>query len=235
MNVTKKSLVRLALAGTVVFALSACGGSGRDTAIFEVTVVNGTLAQPLSPAAIIAHKEGFSAFTIGQPSSIGLEVLAEGGDNTQFISDAEADANVYETASADSPLGPGASKTITLEVDKNQLSEMKVSVVSMLVNTNDAITALKGLDVSNLDVGENLTRRTLSYDTGTEANSELAGTIPGPADSGEGFNAARDDLADQVTAHGGVITSDDGLDASVLTMTHKWDNPVATITVHRVQ
>ena len=48
------------------------------------------------------------------------------------------------------------------------------------------------------------------WDSGTEANSETAATIPGPAGGGEGFNATRDD-SDTVSFHSGVISQDDGL------------------------
>lgn len=52
-------------------------------------MTNLTNAQPLSPVALVAHDGTFSAFELGQRASEGLEVLAEGGDNSQFISEAE--------------------------------------------------------------------------------------------------------------------------------------------------
>ncbi|HFQ61119.1 MAG TPA: hypothetical protein ENK39_02315, partial [Epsilonproteobacteria bacterium] len=74
----------------------------------------------------------------------------------------------------------------------------------------------------------------VTYDAGTEANSELASTIPGPAGGGEGFNAARDDK-DFVSVHEGVVTKDDGLSTSALTQMHKWDNPAASVSIERVK
>ena len=105
----------------------------------------------------------------------------------------------------------------------------------MLVNTNDAITAAKNVSLNGMEVGESLSFTTLSYDTGTEANSEAAGTIPGPADGGEGFNAMRDDIADRITLHRGVITADDGMMQSVLGQNHRWDNPVLRVTITRTE
>ena len=88
--------------------------------------------------------------------------------------------------------------------------------------------------MSSLAVNESLSRTSFSYDAGTEANSEAAGTIPGPADSGEGFNEMRDDI-NRVAMHPGVVTQDDGLASSVLTSQYKFDNPVAQIVITRTQ
>ena len=74
-----------------------------------------------------------------------------------------------------------------------------------------------------------------AHHSGTEANTESAGTMPGPADNGEGFNSARDDLADEVRMHSGVVTSDDGLSGSVLTQEHRWDNPTVRVVITRVK
>ena len=65
-------------------------------------------------------------------------------------------------------------------------------------------------------------------------DDEAPGTIPGPADGGEGFNAARDDDADRVSMHGGVVSAMDGLITSVLTEQHRFDNPVVGVSVTRV-
>ncbi|MGI9283362.1 MAG: spondin domain-containing protein [Endozoicomonas sp.] len=74
-----------------------------------------------------------------------------------------------------------------------------------------------------------------AHHSGTEANTESAGTMPGPADNGEGFNSARDDFADEVRMHSGVVTSDDGLSGSVLTQEHRWDNPTVRVVITRVK
>lgn len=201
------------------------------SATFDVTTTNLTAAQPLSPIALIAHADTLRVFTIGEAASAGLELLAEGGDNSGLLDELEGRGQT----SGEAPLGPGASETLTLELDSDDTAATALSVVTMLVNTNDAITGFTGMDLSSLAVGESMTVEAVAYDAGTEANTEAAGTIPGPADSGEGFNEARDDLADQVTMHPGVVTAADGLDSSVLMQIHRFDNPVARITVTRVQ
>ena len=201
------------------------------SAIFEVSTVNLTLGQPLSPIAVVVHDDSFRAFAVGEAASPGLELLAEAGDNSEFLDEVEGRVE----ASGDAPLGPGNRETLTLELDSDDIGGTRISVMTMLVNTNDAITGVNGIDVSGLEVGDTMRINAIAYDAGTEANSELAGTIPGPADGGEGFDAARDDVADQVTMHGGVVTVDDGLGASVLNQTHRFDNPVARFVITRTQ
>ncbi|WP_462178035.1 spondin domain-containing protein [Pseudoalteromonas gelatinilytica] len=194
---------------------------------FTVQVTNLTNAQPLSPIAAIAHSGGM-LWQIGEPASAALELMAEGGDNSELLATDFAMAS----SSAESPLPPG--EQVTLMLSTEQLNSLKISLATMLVNTNDAFTGLNAIDVSSLAVNESLSRTSFAYDAGTEANSEAQGTIPGPADSGEGYNEMRDDI-NRVAMHPGVVSQDDGLTNSVLTSQHKFDNPVARITITRTQ
>lgn len=230
-----KSLIILVLSAS----LAACGDSDNDEVEvtdpvmpvmsyeFTVQVTNLTNAQPLSPIAAIAHSEGM-LWQIGEPASAALELMAEGGDNSELLATDFAMAS----SSAESPLPPG--EQVTLMLSTEQLDSLKISLATMLVNTNDAFTGLNAIDVSSLAVNESLSRTSFAYDAGTEANSEAQGTIPGPADSGEGYNEMRDDI-NRVAMHPGVVSQDDGLTNSVLTSQHKFDNPVARITITRTQ
>ena len=150
---------------------------------------------------------------------------------------AEATGIVWSTAvSPDGPIGPGHQASMTLNVHDNvDLTDLYLSAAAMLVNTNDAITALRSGALHELGVGQSWTVDLGSYDTGTEANSETAGTIPGPAGGGEGFNPTRDDVIDAVLGHPGAITSDDGLADSALHSIHRWNNPVARLRVRRTR
>ena len=204
------------------------------TITFNVTVSNLTNAQPLSPVAVIAHFDGYEVFSVGTPATLGLEVLAEGGDNSDLIAEADGDDNVVTTASGAAPIGPAGSETISVEILERNLDGLRISTSTMLVNTNDAITMANAVDVSGLAAGESISFRTIAYDAGTEANSEEAIHIPGPAGGGEGFNAARDDIADQVAMHVGVVSQDDGFATSDLTGQHRFDNAVAAVRIERV-
>lgn len=231
-----KSLIILALG----VSLAACSDSdNNDVEVkppvvvtptsyeFTVTITNLTAAQPFSPVALIAHTEGM-LWQIGNSASEALERMAEGGDNSQLLT---LDFATH-AQSAESPLPPGEQLTLTLTTE--QLESLKISLATMLVNTNDAFTGLNAIDVSSLAVNESLSRHSHAYDAGTETNSEAHGTIPGPADSGEGFNESRDDI-NSVAMHPGVVSQDDGLRSSVLTNQHKFDNPVAQIIITRTQ
>jgi len=104
----------------------------------------------------------------------------------------------------------------------------------MLVNTNDAFSGLTGLELSNLEVDQENSWNLNVYDAGTEANNEAAGTIPGPADGGIGFDEMRNDV-NVVTLHPGVVSQDDGLTSSVLTQAHRFDNPAIKLTITRIK
>jgi len=239
--------MRRTLLSSALCLLAACGGGGSNDnsappetpappqaatpASFEVRATNLTPGQPLSPLAVAIHDTDSTLFSVGMPASDGLEVLAEGGDNSQLLEEIDSAASV----SAAGPLGPGDSETLTLELENEETAGLSLSLLSMLVNTNDAITGVNAVGLSGLAVGDSLELLAPAYDAGTEANSETPGTIPGPADGGEGYNAARDDVRDVVTLHPGVVTADDGLPGSALRQVHRFDNPVIAVTVTRTQ
>ncbi|MEL7296643.1 MAG: spondin domain-containing protein [Pseudomonadota bacterium] len=204
---------------------------GPEMATFAVGVTNLTNAQPLSPVAVIAHDDQYRVFAVGTTATVGLESLAEGGDNADLL--AEAGATALATASGGGPIGPGANEVISVSVEVTQLPGLRLSAVTMLVNTNDAFAALNGMDVSGFAERDRVTRRVIAYDAGTELNDELATNIPGPAGGGEGFNAARNDRQDFVTMHQGVVSADDGFATSNLNESHRFDNPVAQIIITR--
>jgi hypothetical protein len=236
--------VRLLAAGAVAIVAAACDNDSsppttpptppQTRATFEITVTNLTNAQPLSPVAVIAHQAGYSVFDIGSPATAGLETLAEGGDNSALIAEASGSSAVIATASGAAPIGPAGSETIFFAILERDLPGLTVSTSTMLVNTNDAITGVNGISIGNLAVGESVSLRSIAYDAGTEANTEAAADIPGPAGGGEGFNAARDDRADRVAMHSGVVSQDDGKPTSDLTGQHRFDNPIAAIRIARI-
>ena len=201
-------------------------------ATLEITATNLTNAQPFSPLALVVHQGDFEPFNVGQPVDEATEELAESGNNQPFMDAAAADSAVIEVLSGADVLPPGMTETLTVEVLESELDGLTVSMLTMLVNTNDAITGHRGMTVGPMAVGDQLVVRGPAYDAGTEANSETAATIPGPAAGGEGANVERDDR-DFVSMHSGVVTSDDGLSTSALTEAHRFDNPVIQISVTR--
>jgi Spondin_N len=238
----------LALSG-VILTLQACDSDNDNfiviqpppppppaMASFDVTVVNLTNAQPLSPIAVIGHAAGYTVFSVGAAATTGLEELAEGGDNTALIAAADADmANVFVTGSGAAPIGPAGSDTVSITLLASDVTNLKISAATMLVNTNDAFSALNGFDVSAMMVGDSMMLNSIAYDAGTEADTEAAVDIPGPAGGGEGFNAMRNDAANRVAMHSGVTSRDDGFASSDLTEQHRFDNPVMRVRIERMQ
>lgn len=238
----------------VAVLLAACSGGDRapepsaatpvpTTAVFEVVLVNLTAGQPLSPMVAVAHNDGFSIFSVGEAASVALEHLAEAGESTPLLTMANDSKSVFAAGVAPGgPLVPGPDNkaTVTLTVPLSSLATTRLSMASMLGNTNDGYTGLSAQSLSTLAVGASLTSRLLSYDAGTERNTESADTVPGPATANaggkrEGFNATRDDVVNTVHLHPGVVSKDDGLPSSALTQAQRWDNPVALLTVKRIQ
>ena len=247
MSIKRIKTLRFAVVSLAAVLAAGCDSDGGNgiaggqtapppavTATFEVTVTNLTNAQPLSPVAVIAHQNSFPVFAIGEPASAGLETLAESGDNSELLAAAMAVAGIGDTASGAAPIGPAGSETVSLTMNETALNLMTISVSTMLVNTNDAITGVNAVPLVDMEVGDSVSLRSIAYDAGTEANTESAAHIPGPAGGGEGFNAARDDIADRVAMHPGVVGQDDGFAASDLNGQHRFDNPVAQITIERI-
>ena len=195
---------------------------------YSITVTNLTANQPMSPIAVVSHTSDSTLWSTGMPASVALETLAESGDGSTLADE----PGVNELVSGAGIVPPGASETITLSLNPADVADL--SVVTMLVNTNDAFTGTTGFDLTALTLDETATLRVIVYDAGTEANSEAKGTIPGPADGGEGFDGARDDN-DKVHGHSGVISMDDGLMDSVLSASHRFDNPAMLIKVTRTK
>ncbi|WP_100643716.1 spondin domain-containing protein [Alteromonas facilis] len=197
------------------------------TLTYDITVTNLTQAQPLSPLAVGLH-EDISMWQIGESVSEAFELLAEEGDNAEFLANSE----FLATASGADILPPGETETVTVSITDGDA--FFLTVATMLVNTNDAFAGVTQHPLSGMEVNQSVTLFANIYDAGTEANTEMAGTIPGPSDGGEGFNADRDD-ANAVSIHPGVVTGQDSLPNSVLSAIHRFNNPGLKIIVTRVE
>lgn len=197
----KKSLISASII-TASLTLVACGGSSssnstpaQPTYAFKVEVSNLTHAQPLSPPAIVAHSSNYQMFDEASRASVALEHLAESGSNAQIIAEANNNTETYASEAATALITPGGQANYTLAFDE-PLADAKVSVATMLVNTNDAFTGQKNIDISALEINASIRVSGPVWDAGTEGNSETAATIPGPVgespdDSHKAFDGDR--------------------------------------------
>lgn len=196
---------------------------------YEVVLTNASSNQPLAPAAVILHYEDYRAWSIGEPASLALETLAESGDPSMLLDDAE---DVQSSERSGGILVPGAHTAVN--VDAVWREDLSITLASMPVNTNDAFAGTTAWNIAGLEPGDSITALLPVYDAGTERNSEDASTIPGPAAGGEGFNAERDDIADYVARHPGVVTADDGYLESALDSSHRFDQGILHVRITRI-
>ena len=92
----------------------------------------------------------------------------------------------------------------------------------MLVQTNDGITGLDSLALSEAAS----TRRAEAYDAGTEENTELESDVPGPPFGG--MNRAPTTPPSTVSVHQGIMGGAD------VATEFDWDGPVAEFTVRPI-
>ncbi len=235
----KKITIHKAIA-TALLSTAALSASTSYAADFDVQIQNLTSGIVFTPFVVAAHAENTSLFTVGEPASPEIQAMAEGGD----ISGLAATLSSIGATQSNNPAGgllmPAASTTTTLNTDGTD--NVLLSVMAMLLPTNDAFAALNAITVPT-EAGTYVYNLP-AYDAGTEANDEIlnGGGAPGtpgmPADPG-GFagtgatGAAAADNNTNVHIHRGALgdteatsgTSD--LDSRI----HRWLNPVVRVTV----
>ena len=223
-----------------ILAILLFGGAVANAADINVRVTNLTNGIWNTPFLIAAHPDGTSLFEVGQPASANLQAMAEGGD----IAGLEADVMGLGATVAANPagglLGPATSTTFNMNTDGT--SNDRLSVVAMLLPTNDAFAGLNAVEIPT-EPGT-YTFNVNAYDAGTEANDEIVngGGAPGapgiPADpsglSGTGgTGAAGPDANPNVHIHRGSLGDMDptGGVSDIDSRAHRWLNPVIRITV----
>ena len=225
-----RKLLHKGLGLPVLAALCAVffGGYLHGQTTFMVTVTNLTRGQVISPAVVATHGKNLQPlFTLGSPSSAELAAVAEDADNTGLVSMLSADPNVGDMqtiifSGTGGPLPPGKSVSVQVSAPVGMLY---LSVVGMLVTTNDAFFALNGV---RLPLFGEKTEFSAAYDSGSEPNNELCAFIPGPPCG----NAGVRDVANAegfVHVHAGVHGIGDLVPAD-----HDWRNPVAKITIRNM-
>ncbi len=206
---------------------------------FSVRIVNLTNGIYYTPFLVAAHPEGSSLFASGQAASASLQAMAEGGDISGLVADLTAlNATIVENP-AGGLLAPTESTTADLNTDGTD--NVRLSVVAMLLPTNDAFMGLNAVSIPT-EPGTYVFN-VPAYDAGTEANDEIVngGGAPGvagipaaPGGSGTGASgAAGADNNPTVHIHRNTLGDTDptggvsDLDVTV----HRWLNPVARVIV----
>ncbi len=224
MRFRRSVVAALSVAAAVAIVPTAVdAGRGRGaTATYRITVENLTPAgsQPLSPVGAVVHGKRTDVWSVGYPASAAVAAIAEDAGLPIFV-DTYAQTPGVDRAvvGGDGPIAPGQSATFEIEASRGQ----RLSLVSMLVNTNDAFTGLDSISLGRrwqqFEVG--------AYDAGTEVNNELAAFIPGPVGGSGGVRAPEGGV---IRPHAGIVGQPGGIDPGV----YGWDDPVARITIERL-
>ncbi|MEG3754343.1 spondin domain-containing protein [Psychromonas arctica] len=220
---TNKHLIAAGL-----FGLFSATAQAQD---LTVTLTNLTHSIYFTPVVAGAHDASTEIFETTTPATPELELLAEEGDFSGvsgLLGNAGADV-------IDNPAGgllaSGESTTFLLS---NSSGNDYLSVAAMMLPTNDAFIGLDSWEIPS-EAGT-YTVYLNAYDAGTEANDELADSIPAfpGGDAGTGGAGVTTEISTpNVHIHPGVIGDADAeggisdLDSSV----HRWLNPVAKLTV----
>jgi hypothetical protein len=172
-----KRLLFVGLAAAAVaagaFAIPNVASASQATT-WKVTVTNLTGGQPMSPPLFAVHNEDVRVWHPGTIASHVVAGIAEDADNAPAEEALPQVEGVHDVFTGEGgPIPPGESRTYHVTT-QDQFD--RLSVGSLLVNTNDGFT---GLDAVRLE-GEGAEVRDIAWDAGSESNNELTGFIPGP-------------------------------------------------------
>lgn len=175
MKVTK--LTMATLASIALF-------SAAQAVELEVSITNLTQGNYFTPRLVVAHTADADLFEVGEEASSALTWMAEAG----VIMDSQNDASVGSNFEA--LLGPAdtdngsntwhffgglVAPATTLTYDSfDTLDKPYLSIVSMLIPTNDAFIGLDSIEIPT-EAGT-YTYYLNAYDAGTELNDELNST-----------------------------------------------------------
>ena len=193
-----------------------------DKGYYKITVTNLTRGSLLTPALAVSHDKGVKIFEEGEPASDALAQLAEGG-NTAPLHDMLFASGKAKDAANSGPILPGKSVTMMVKTDDDA---EQVTLVSMVLPTNDGFIALNG--VRGAKKGKARVYYLPAYDAGSEVNNEHCTSIPGPHCGGEPYNAANGE--GYVHIHAGIHGTGDLVAADT-----DWRNPVAKVVIEKVK
>ena len=206
------------LTAAALFIPSAQGSGTKKSRSWQVTITNLTGGQPLSPPLLVVHSRRADVWSLRTIANHGVAAIAEDADNSVLESALPGLPGIRSVETgAGGPIPPGASRTFIVQTRGNF---DRLTVLTMLVNTNDGFT---GLDSAHLS--RSFTRSTMAYDSGSERNNERAAYIPGPCCNS---HFVRDPEGALIGMHEGITDRGD-LSPAV----YGWNGPVARIQVSR--
>lgn len=178
--------------------------------------------QRLSPPVFITHSAAYSAYTVGQAAPETIWRIAEGGNRSFLLNEANAlvgTSVLSVQAPLSAPLPQQQSVTVMVQADA---AHPLLSFASMLGWTNDGFVGVSGLNLAAIT--GTTTVNLFGYDAGSEKNNEANGFL-----GALGLGNARD-------LEGGVITAHLGIrgDANAPAAWNWLPGPAASLTITAV-
>ena len=218
-------LQRLLVSSLLLLAVSVPASARHRARTYRVTIQNLTKGQVLSPSALATHTSRIAIFEAGEPASDELAKLAEDGMTAPLVALLSGAPQVFQASATDGPVPPGQSQTTHIR----STSRFRfLSLVTMLVNTNDAFAAANTVSLPRR-LYQTKTVNLLAYDAGSEGNNENCAFVPGPA-CGGGSERDTANAEGFVFVHNGVHGIAD-LDPAA----YDWRNPVVRISITRIR
>lgn len=234
-------VVKSAIAGLLIFATPTL-----FAADLTVTVTNLMRGTWITPLLVSAHPATFQAFTDGTAASVQIQSLAEVADTTGVQALLPSGSSTVVDPNG-GPLKPGASTTTAKLVGGAGTANTRLTIMAMLVPTNDGFMALNGIDIPTTP--GTYTYNVNAYDAGTEANDEKMATGTGINQPGMGFppflndasGKLRSDINPNATGfanatkegfihiHRGIVGSAAGGPSALDNTVYRWLNPVARV------
>jgi len=199
------------------------GGFANVTATYKVVIENltpnngGGASQPFAPPVLAVHAPNFHIFRDGKQASYELGRIAEDAESTPLLNMLSNTPRVYDYVMGDGVVFPGSSAEFMIEA---RVGFRQLSLVGMLVNTNDGFIGADGL---RLPRSGSVMHYLDAYDAGTEKNTEMKSDIPGPCCGNPGVRVPENK---RVRTHDGIRGGGD-LDPAVW----GWSGPAAKVTI----
>lgn len=220
------SLCLCAMLGAVLTSPTA--PATRQSASYEIRITNLTRGQVFSPPVVAVHSDELQPlWTLGSPASDELALVAEDAINDPLVAKLDASPHVSEVrviATTNGPIPPGATAVGVLSATPGKAS--RLSLVGMLVTTNDAFYGLNGIELPKHGSSSHVA---VAYDAGSEVNTENCAHIPGPP-CGKARVRVTAGAEGFVHVHAGIhgiATLDDAR--------FDWRNPVAHVEIRRLR
>lgn len=224
----KRTIVSLAI-GVAVVSAPLVTNSVRAQSVqrYLVSITNMTRAQSFTPILVTTHTGAVRLFIAGTAATPELREVAEEGNISPLTNLLRGlPREVQDIASSPGLLTPG----VTVDVAVMAGGQFdRVSLVSMLIPTNDAFFGVTGVPLPAAN--EVTTLDAAVYDAGTERNDERCASIPGPVFAecgGPGGGARVGGGEGAVTIHNGIHGVGDFKASD-----RDWRNPVARIVIRR--